>query len=151
MSGKPRIWCVGNALLGDDAVGCRVAELLLERGISGVVNCGTTPENYVATLRKDPPSKLWIVDAADMGLQPGQWRKLSLDAWSAAMDSTHGVPLSLLLAPFSESISITVLGIQPATLQLGAPLSEAVEKTARHLADEIARTARLPDTTNRIF
>jgi len=130
---------VGNALLGDDAVGCRVAELLLERGVPGVVDCGAMPENYVATLRKDPPSELWIVDAADMELQPGEWRKLSLDAWSAVADSSHGVPLSLLLAPFAESITIAVLGVQPASLQLGTPLSKAVEKTARHLADKITQ------------
>jgi hydrogenase 3 maturation protease len=131
---------VGNVLLGDDGVGCRVAELLEERKMPGVVDCGTMPENYLATLRGDPPAVLLIVDAADMGLAPGEYRRLSLDALDAVADSTHGIPLSLLLAPFSDSMEIVALGIQPAILQLGAPLSDTVENAAHRVADLIARS-----------
>ena len=124
--------------MGDDAVGCRVAELTLARGISGVVDCGTTPENHIATLRKNPPRTLLIVDAADMGLKAGECRLLSMREMEAVAMSSHGIPLSLLLAPFAESIEIVALGIQPASLQLGSPLSEAVEEAARHVADLIS-------------
>jgi hydrogenase 3 maturation protease len=130
-------WGVGNALLGDDAVGCRVAELLAERGIPAV-DCGTTPENYVPALSKKPPRVLLIVDAVDMGLPPGEYRKLSLEESGAAADSCHGVPLSLLLAPFAELFEIIVLGVQPASLHLGAPLSAPVEEAARRLAEWIS-------------
>jgi hydrogenase 3 maturation protease len=130
---------VGNVLLGDDAVGSRVAELLREQGVPGVTDCGAAPENYLSALRKNPPSALLIVDAADMGLEPGQCRKLSLREWNSATDSTHGIPLPLLLEPFADSIAVTVLGIQPAALQLGAPLSAAVEKAARRVAGMIAQ------------
>jgi hydrogenase 3 maturation protease len=126
---------VGNVLLGDDAVGCRVAELLRKRGVEGAVDCGTTPENHVAALRKNPPRTLLIVDAADMGLSPGECRKLSLNELDSVMDSSHGIPLSLLLADFADRVEIAALGIQPSTLQLGAPLSEAVEKAAHHVAN----------------
>lgn len=134
-----RIWCVGNALLGDDAAGCRTAELLAAAGVKGVVDCGTTPENYIATLRRDPPDVLLIVDAADMGLSPGECRLLSPGALEAAADSSHGIPLSLLLAPFDASMEIFALGIQPASLRPGAPLSDAVEKTTRRVADLIIK------------
>ena len=134
-----RIWGIGNALLGDDAVGCRVAELLGERGVRGVVDCGTTPENHTSALRKNPPRVLLIVDAADMGLSPGECRKLSLGEMDSVMESSHGIPLSFLLADFADSIEITALGIQPSTLRLGAPLSEAVEKAAHRVADLIAQ------------
>jgi hydrogenase 3 maturation protease len=130
---------MGNALLGDDAVGCRVAELLRERGMRGVVDCGTTPENHTSTLRKNPPRALLIVDAADMGLSPGECRKLSLGQLDSAMESSHGLPLSILLADFADSMEITALGIQPSVLQLGAPLSEPVEKAAHRVADLIAQ------------
>jgi hydrogenase 3 maturation protease len=130
---------VGNVLLGDDAVGCRVVELLRERGVRGAVDCGTTPENHAAALRKDPSRVLLIVDAADMGLPPGECRKLSLGELDSVMESSHGVPLPLLLADFMDSIEIAALGIQPSTLQLGAPLSDAVEKAALHVANLIAQ------------
>jgi hydrogenase 3 maturation protease len=136
---KPRVWGVGNVLLGDDGVGCRVAELLSEGRMSGVVLCGTTPENYVTTLRGSSPRVLLIVDAANMGLAPGECRRLSVWELSAVMDSSHGIPLSVLLEPFMDSLEVVVLGIQPSTLGLGAPLSEAVEKAAYRVADLILR------------
>ena len=134
-----RIWCLGNALLGDDAVGCRVAELLLEKKITGVVDCGTTPENHIAALREKPTSALLIVDAADMGLPPGEMRGLSLAELDAAAIVSHNIPMSLLLLPFAGVFEIAVLGIQPATTRLGAPLSESVEKAAGRAADLIER------------
>lgn len=132
------VWCVGNPLLGDDAVGCRVAELTLERGTSGVIDCGTTPENHIAALRKNPPRTLLVVDAVDMGLEAGECRLLSMREMEAVAMSSHGIPLSLLLEPFAESMEIIALGVQPASLQLGAPLSAAAETAARHVADLIS-------------
>ena len=127
-----RIWCVGNPLMGDDAVGCRIGELLNAQGL-GVVDCGTTPENHLATLRKNPPQTLLIVDAADMNINAGAFRRMKLDEIETATVSSHGVPLSLLLAPFTAAMEITAIGIQPAALQMGAPLSPAVETAARQI------------------
>ena len=136
--GELWIWCVGNALLGDDAIGCRVAELLWEMGVPGVVDCRTTPENHTAALRENPPAELLIVDAADMGLPPGECRRLSIEELPAG-ETSHGIALPLLLAPFAESTTISALGIQPSNLRLGAPLSDAAEQAARRVADRIAR------------
>ncbi|MDR1649620.1 MAG: hydrogenase maturation protease [Synergistaceae bacterium] len=138
-----QVWGVGNVLMGDDAVGCKVAELLAKRGVP-VADCGTTPENYVPALSKNPPRALLIVDAVDMGLPPGECRKLSLKDMDAAADSSHGVPLSLLLSPFEDCMEISVLGIQPESLRLGAPLSDAVEKAAFRAADLISELALPP-------
>lgn len=134
---KLRVWGVGNVLLGDDAAGCRVAELLAASGMKGVIDCGTTPENYVATLRIDPPSALLIVDAADMGLAPGEYRLLSLSEMEAVADTSHGVPLSLLLRPFANALEIMALGIQPASMQPGAPLTRSVHEAVCHVTDLI--------------
>jgi hydrogenase 3 maturation protease len=136
-----QVWGVGNVLMGDDAAGCRVAELLAEREVPAV-DCGTTPENYISALSKNPPRALLIVDAVDMGLPPGEWRMLSLEELDAAPDSSHGIPLSLLLAPFAKHIEIKVLGIQPSSLDLGAPLSDAVEKAISHIAALIPPNGR---------
>ena len=130
------VWGVGNVLLGDDAVGCRVAELLTERGISAA-DCGTVPENYIPALIKNPPRVLLVVDAVDMGLSTGECRRLSLKELDAAADSSHGVPLALLLSPSENLLEIAVLGIQPASFRLGAPLSDAVEKAALRIAELI--------------
>jgi len=134
-----RIWCLGNALLGDDAVGCRVAELLQKKRIAGVVDCGTTPENHIASLRSFPPSTLLIVDAADMGTTPGELRRFSIEELDSATAVSHGIPMSLLLSTFADVFEIVVLGIQPSSTQMGAPLSGTAEKAALRAADLIER------------
>ncbi|GHS85295.1 hydrogenase 3 maturation endopeptidase HyCI [Synergistales bacterium] len=131
------VWGVGNVLMGDDAVGCEVVRLLRERGVNAT-DCGTTPENHIATLKKNPPSTLIIVDATDMGLQPGSHALISLDKLDATLESSHGLPLSVLLAPFENSIETAVIGIQPLSLALGSPLSEVVADAARRVAEIIA-------------
>ena len=133
------VWGVGNILLGDDAVGCRVVELLSVNGTQKVVDCGTTPENYVAKLSINPPKTLLIVDAADMQLPPGECRRLSLRDLEAVAETSHGIPHALLFAPFEGAIEIAAIGIQPETLQLGAPLSAVVEKAACEVAERISK------------
>ncbi|MDR1731445.1 MAG: hydrogenase maturation protease [Synergistaceae bacterium] len=133
-----QIWGLGNPLLGDDAVGCAVAERLTARGVPGVLDCGTTPENYLAPLRRKPPSALLIVDAADMGLPPGEFRLLTLEEMSAAADSSHGIPPALLLEPFRASMEIVIIGIQPESCRIGSALSAAVERAARLVTEKIA-------------
>ncbi|GHV48795.1 hydrogenase 3 maturation endopeptidase HyCI [Synergistales bacterium] len=131
------VWGVGNVLMGDDAVGCEVVRALDERGVSAT-DCGTTPENHISTLKKNPPSTLLIVDAADMGLQPGDYALISLENLDAAFESSHGLPLSVLLAPFKNSIEIKVIGIQPLSFVIASPLSETVAIAARRVAELIA-------------
>jgi hydrogenase 3 maturation protease len=123
--------------MGDDAVGCRIGELLSDIGVTDVVDCGTTPENYVGALRASPPPSLLIVDAADMGLRPGEVRRLSLGELNSASMSSHGIPMSLLLSPFEGCFEISALGIQPSESRLGAPLSPEIEKTALYVAKAI--------------
>jgi hydrogenase 3 maturation protease len=95
------------------------------------------PENHAAALRKGKPRVLLIADAADMGLPPGECRRLSLGGLNNVLESTHGIPLPLLLAPFD--VEIEVLGIQPESLKLGAPLTDAVEQAALRVAELIQR------------
>lgn len=131
------VWCLGNILLGDDAVGCRIAELLKERGVSNVVDCGTTPENYLATLQRGTCGELLIIDAADMELAGGEIRLLSLELFESFGVSNHGIPLSLLLQPYQEKMNICIIGIQPLTLALGASLSPQVEYAALEVAAKV--------------
>lgn len=116
-----QIWGVGNPLLGDDAVGGVVALRL------GGIDCGTTPENYISKLRKNPPDFLLIIDAADFGETPGTIKILELDEISGTIFTSHGVPLKTLLEPFTEKTKIYLIGIQPKNLGLGEVISAEVE------------------------
>jgi hydrogenase maturation protease len=80
---------------------------------------------------------LLIVDAAEMRLPPGECRKLSLGELDAVAETSHGIPLSLLLAPFENLMDISILGIQPASLEPGLSLSVPAERAARFAAEKI--------------
>ena len=138
------LWCIGNPLLQDDGAGPALFSLLKERPPEHlrVVNCETTPENYIAPLartirdvteEKSPPLLL-IVDAADMGLPGGTVRRMTLDDCVNIAFGTHGIPLPLILAPLLPSIEVIVLGIQPALRGLGETLSPKVAEAVKELA-----------------
>ena len=125
-----QIWGVGNILLGDDAVGPMVSLQL------GGLDCGTTPENYISKLRKNPPETLIIIDAAEMGLKAGSVRILDFNETSNLLVSSHGIPLSILLEQFSESTKILFIGIQPKQTNLGELLSTEVKAAAEFIVEK---------------
>ena len=63
---------IGNPLNGDDGVGIYVAEQFRKEGWIPLA-CGTAPENFTGIIRKTRPSCLVLVDAAAMGIFPGEY------------------------------------------------------------------------------
>src|SRR5690242_13669932 len=72
---------VGNQFRSDDGAGVLIARALSEReGAQAsdhllVIEAGHAPENTTGELRKFAPELVLIIDAADMGVEPGsvQW------------------------------------------------------------------------------
>src|SRR5208337_4795426 len=64
---------VGSELHTDDAAGLRVAAAVSAWAMPGVhaLEAGPAPENCTAEIRSLHPSRLIIVDCADMGEEPG--------------------------------------------------------------------------------
>ncbi len=69
---------IGNELYGDDGAGVALARLLAQSGIApGMMQAfeaGPAPENFTGSLRKFMPSHVLMVDAANLGLEPGSTR-----------------------------------------------------------------------------
>jgi hydrogenase 3 maturation protease len=134
---------IGQELRGDDAVGVKAARTLLRRQRAGgdtsrpvsllVVEAGPMPESCAGPLRRFAPDLVILVDAADMGAVPGTVAWLDWRDADAAAASTHGLPLSLFAGYLTTEIGCTVLllGIQPADLTFGAPLSPPVRRALR--------------------
>ena len=130
------IWCVGNPLMSDDGAGTALYSLLqgtLPNHIESV-NCETTPENWISPLKKNPPSLLIIADGADMNLPYGALRRMTLPDRENLSFGTHGIPLSLLLAPLSGSFDILATAVQPKIRGVGTDLSPEVEDAVSRLA-----------------
>jgi len=152
---KKLILGVGNTLKGDDGVGVHVAERINEylkeieqRSIQvkpartrtdiTVIDCGTTPENYTSIIRKHNPNVVILVDAADMGLGPGDYRIIPPEKIGVMCLSTHDMPLSLFASYVSGLCGEMVLvGIQPQRIDVGATLSSAVRRGGDDVANII--------------
>ena len=146
---SPRIAIVGigNALCGDDAAGVMIARGLRQRTQPHcssqllTLDAGLAPENVCGALRRFAPGLVVLVDAADMGAAPGQAAWLACDDADGLSASTHRLPLSLFAQYVADELGceVALLGIQPADVSMGAPLSppvrRAVKRVIRALAD----------------
>lgn len=123
---------VGNAMMGDDAAGPMLAGLLRAAPAPGwlVVDGGSAPENVMHEVRALAPDRVLVVDATDMGLAPGEIRRVD-DRFIADnfIMTTHDMPVSFLMASLRESVpQVHFLGIQPAVVFFGYPVTPEVAR-----------------------
>jgi len=124
---------IGNPLNGDDGVGIYVAERFRKDDWIALT-CGTAPENFTGMIRKSRPSLLVLVDAAAMGISPGEYRIIPRDKIEDVSIGTHQLPLSFLIDFLSDSAErIILIGIQPECADMGEEISPAVRKGADRL------------------
>lgn len=124
----------------DDGVGLFVAESL---GADWTVVQGKwAPENVIGHIQRLAPDLLVVVDAADMGLPPGSFRRLTQAEADRMFGSTHGIPLPFLLSLLGRCENVVLIGVQPADLSFGEELSPEVRAGAEALVDLLS-TAQL--------
>ncbi|MFO8033809.1 MAG: hydrogenase maturation protease [Candidatus Bipolaricaulota bacterium] len=129
---------VGNPLRRDDGVGHWVGRQLATQGRT-VYLAGPTPENILGQVQRDTPDTLVVVDAAELGLPPGSFRRLPQESTPAMLTSTHGLPLTFLLSLLRNSArSISLIGVQPALLEAGEGLTSEVRTGAESLVKLLA-------------
>jgi hydrogenase 3 maturation protease len=154
---------IGNRLGGDDAAGTCVVDMLnpalrvLSAGQRGAkaplsaeimaIDAGTAPESYTSVIRQHRPDLLIMVDAADMGLPPGDLRTIAPEKISVVSFSTHHMPLSMFIAYVKEFCGkVLLVGVQPERTDAGSSISKAVRKSVKKLAEAImeGRIAEIP-------
>jgi hydrogenase maturation protease len=139
---------IGNPFRGDDGVGPRIVEELTNRGLpEGVtaLDAGTGGLDLLQVL--EGWERVVVVDAADLGQQPGQFIRFTPDQAELARDtdcfSLHHAGLSEVLAlanalerPLPDMV---IFGVQPADIGWREGLSPAVETALPILADAVIR------------
>jgi hydrogenase 3 maturation protease len=129
---KRLLLTVGNDLMGDDAAGPMLAQMLRDSPLEDweVLDGGSVPEDCMYRIREMAPEEVVIVDAADMGLQPGQIQLIDQDQiGSLFLVSTHALPLTYLMKAIGEIASrVHLIGIQPETVAFGYPVSPRVQQ-----------------------
>lgn len=135
--------CVGNSMMGDDGAGPLLAEMCREapRGDWVMFDGGSAPENDIVAIRELRPARLLIVDATDMGLNPGEIRRIDPDDIAEMfMMTTHNMPLNYLVDQLKGDVGeVIFLGIQPDIVGFYYPMTEkvkaAVERVYESLVD----------------
>lgn len=129
MSGK-YLFTVGAVLRGDDAAGPMLSKMCEEKPIEGwtVIDGEMMPEDYISVIKREQPDFLVLVDAAQMGIAPGEVRLLEREnVVSDYMVTTHSLPLSYLIDEIQGSCGkMLFIGIQPAQIEFFAPLTPEV-------------------------
>lgn len=137
------VFCVGSVLRGDDAAGPLLAKKLDDFPVEGwsAVDGGQTPENDLGYLRRLAPNRLLLVDAAAMGLTPGDIRRLKMqDVAIQSLITTHTLPITYLLAELEEMCNeVVFLGVQPAGTEFFDPVHPRVLAAVEHIYQNIAQ------------
>jgi len=125
---------IGSSIRTDDAVGT-----VIVRGLKGKVPdnvklfvCETSPENYISTIRRNRPTHVLIIDAADIRSSPGSTRLVDPKRMVGSMISTHTLPLKLSSEYIEQmtGASVRLLAIQPESVAFGKGLTGALGKAA---------------------
>lgn len=98
-----------------------------------VLDCGSTPENYIQPVADKDPVRILVVDCCDYRAKPGEFRLFSrseIAELSYGLLSTHTLPLALFVEMLTLSTNATVelLGVQPQGIEFGTGLSEPVRR-----------------------
>ncbi len=137
---KVAVLGIGHELRGDDAIGLLLANRLgsMAAGCDRIlaVETGPAPENFTGMLRSFKPDLVVLVDAAFMDAEAGEIGWLSWQDTSGFSASTHTLPLHLLAAYITSEMGceVTLIGIQPATLNIGAELTPEVRQAAEEIS-----------------
>lgn len=101
----------------------------------------TAPENLSGTIKEFAPSHLVVVDAASLGAKPGSVALIPADDVGGATFCTHALPMSVLFAYLRQSLAglkVVVVGIQPADIAFGRPMSGEVAAAVQAVARDVA-------------
>jgi hydrogenase 3 maturation protease len=135
---RPCILGAGSCLMADDAAGVMITDALIERfgpcpGRFAVFSGGTAPECFTGEIKKFKPDLVLLIDAADMGLSPGEIKSIEPADVAGVSFSTHMLPLKVMLDYLNKEIGCrtAILGIQPESLEFGREMSKEVVQTAQ--------------------
>jgi hydrogenase 3 maturation protease len=134
---------VGNVMNADDGAGVLAVEALAARVPASphllVLGCGTAPENFTGPLRRFRPDLVVEIDAAHLGEAPGAVAWVDWHEADGMSASTHTLPPSVLARFLSTDLGcrVALIGIQPATLEMGQGVSPDVAAAIDRLADQM--------------
>lgn len=135
---KPTVLlAIGNTLRGDDGAGPIIVQSLKEFPGVHALDGGTAPENLLGTIAAFHPQALVLIDAVNLGAEPGSIRLLKGNELQQVDLSTHGISPKLLIEFLRDSCTVDpwLLGVQPERTGIGNDLSDPCRKAIEEIVD----------------
>ncbi|HJX02772.1 MAG TPA: hydrogenase maturation protease [Candidatus Bathyarchaeia archaeon] len=135
---------IGNPIRMDDFVGVKIAQDL-KRLVSDrvmLLECETVPESYVQQILDFGPTHLLLIDAAILGLRPGEAKLVSPDYLiGSSAFSTHLLPLRIFCEYLRKEskISIALLLIEPKRTDFGEGLEPEISASASKITESLSK------------
>lgn len=128
---------IGNPIRSDDFVGLKIVHDLRNIDLSEnvfLLECETVPENFMQEIIDLKPSHVLLIDAAFLGLKPGETRLVfpkQISNFSAT--TSHVLPLRIFCDYINQIIKtkIALLLIEPEKTDFGEGLTPKMEKVAK--------------------
>jgi len=135
---------IGNPIRRDDFVGMKIVQDLqgaVPKNVS-LIECETVPEGFMQEIVEIKPSHVLLVDAAILGLKPGEMRLVFPEQ---VMDfpaiTTHMLPLRIFCEYIAKmaKAKIALLLIEPEDTEFGEGLTPRIQVTAEKVAVMLRR------------
>ncbi|MEM2081055.1 MAG: hydrogenase 3 maturation endopeptidase HyCI [Candidatus Bathyarchaeia archaeon] len=129
---------IGNPIRRDDFVGMKIVQDLKGKTPANVclIECETVPESFIQDIVDFEPSHVLLIDAAFLGLQPGEARLVFPEHVAAfPAVTTHVLPLRIFCEYIEKmtAAKIALLLIEPENTEFGEGLTPTVQATAEEI------------------
>ena len=130
---------IGNPIRSDDYVGMKIVQGLQGKVTEKVclLECETVPESYLLDIETFNPTHVLLIDAAFMGLKPGEANLVDTERIAnLPAITTHILPLRIFCDYIKKATGakIGLLLVEPKCMEFGEGLNVEVEATAQRLA-----------------
>jgi len=130
---------IGNPIRKDDDVGLKIVQTLQGKVPENfcLLECETVPESYILDIEQFKPTHVLLIDAAFLGLKPGEARLLDTEEIKDfPAITTHMLPLKIFCEYVKQATGakIALLLIEPTSIEFGESLSNEVEAASERLS-----------------
>jgi hydrogenase 3 maturation protease len=131
---------IGNPIRTDDFVGVKIVQDLEGKVSERVylIECETVPESFLEPIIEFNPSHVLLIDAAILGLKPGETRLVfSEQVANFPAITTHMLPLRIFCEYITKmtGAKIVLLLIEPKNNEFGEGLTPEVQAAAEKIAN----------------
>lgn len=122
---------IGNPMKGDDGAGSLAVRRLAACWDGTAIDAEDAPERVLGAVAAARPDVVLLIDAVEMGAEPGSLALLSPEDLGRYWPSTHRVPVALLMEYLHRTTGadVLLLAVQPGgAVGLLCPISRAVSE-----------------------